>query len=516
MLLDCTFRDGGYYTNWEFDDDLVSQYLHAVELAGVDVVEIGYRSLRNQMWSGYLFYSPDHYLNKIASNTTVDIAVMIDAADIISEGVEATLSFFPENHEIIKIVRVAAHKFEVETCLEFMMKLKELGYKTCLNLMGFQQYNEKELSDRVGLLDFCEAVDVLYFADSFGAMSYNDVKESVALLQKYWKGDIGFHAHNNQGAALLNAVTAIDCGVLWIDSTVTGMGRGAGNLATEEILIHLNRGEERYDPVPMFSVIHDYFDPLKKIEGWGSSIAYGIAALNGMHPTYIQKLHKKDYSSKQMVNCLKYLQSSDAVKYRDSLFQGAQNYIVESAMSGSKQYNYKRKDKVLLVGASAYKRKYKHEFKELIDSGEYFVISLNDQGLLAEDVDLYVSINSKRVGESKKLYESNKDKVLITPQANENDIDGLMVESMSYGVGEFSFVDSIVIPDNDVFWFGLAVALKMNPSQIALFGIEKPYKDSSFDQLLERALGGVECVSLGKTSFGVKSLSIVGLLQGVV
>ena len=25
-LLDCTLRDGGYYTNWSFDDDFVKRY----------------------------------------------------------------------------------------------------------------------------------------------------------------------------------------------------------------------------------------------------------------------------------------------------------------------------------------------------------------------------------------------------------------------------------------------------------------------------------------------------------
>lgn len=516
MLLDCTFRDGGYYTNWEFDDQLVRNYLRSVEQAGVDVVEIGYRALRNNSWSGYLFYTPDEYLNRVAENSCVKLAVMIDSADVLSEGITKALTFFPDNHAKISIVRVAAHKHEVAESIPFLNELKKRGYKTCLNLMGFQQYTEQQLEERVNTALFSEGVDVLYFADSFGSMSIGDVRESVALLKNYWKGDLGFHAHNNQGAALSNALVAIEEGVEWIDSTVTGMGRGAGNLATEEILIQLSRLDSKYDPVPMMGIIHDFFEPLKRSEGWGASIAYGIAALNGMHPTYIQKLYKKDYSSKQMIGCLRYLESQGASKFSSELFKDAQNEIVLSSMCGSKRFSFNQSKKVLLLGASAYKESYKDEFKQLVESKDYYVISLNDQGIDDKYIDLYVTINSRRFRESKKLYSENREKVLLTPQANEDADEGYYIEPMTYGVGLFSYQNQFVIPDNDVFWFGLAVALKMKPEQIVMFGIEKPYKDESFDDLLIKALDGVDCMALGKTSFGIKSVSIVGLLQGVL
>jgi 4-hydroxy 2-oxovalerate aldolase len=515
MLLDCTFRDGGYYTNWEFDDQLVRSYLRAVEQAGVDVVEIGYRALRNTSWSGYLFYTPDEYLNKVADNSTIKLAVMIDSADVLAEGLDKALEFFPQNHEKISVVRVAAHKHEVSDSIPFLNELKKRGYQTCLNLMGFQQYTDNDLKERVSTELFSQSVDVLYFADSFGSMSIADIRDAVALLKAYWIGALGFHAHNNQGAALSNALVAIEEGVEWIDSTVTGMGRGAGNLATEEILIQLSRADKKYDPVPMMGIIHDFFEPLKRTESWGASIAYGIAALNGMHPTYIQKLYKKSYSSKQMIECLRYLVSKGATKFNPDLFKDAQNNIVLSSMTGSQRFSFEKKKKVLLVGASAYKDAYKDEFRQLVESHDYYVISLNDQGLSPEHVDLYVSINSRRFRESKSLYSTIQEKVLLTPQANEDADEGYFIEPMSYGVGLFSYENEFIIPDNDVFWFGLAAALKMQPEQIVMFGIEKPFKDESFDDLLMKALDGVDCIALGKTAFGVKSLSIVGLLQGV-
>jgi 4-hydroxy 2-oxovalerate aldolase len=44
-ILDCTFRDGGYYNKWDFNNSLVRKYLHAVDNANIDIIELGFRSL---------------------------------------------------------------------------------------------------------------------------------------------------------------------------------------------------------------------------------------------------------------------------------------------------------------------------------------------------------------------------------------------------------------------------------------------------------------------------------------
>ena len=43
-LLDCTLRDGGYYTNWSFDDDFVKRFIRSLSMAGIDIIEMGYKS----------------------------------------------------------------------------------------------------------------------------------------------------------------------------------------------------------------------------------------------------------------------------------------------------------------------------------------------------------------------------------------------------------------------------------------------------------------------------------------
>ena len=52
---------------------------------------------------------------------------------------------------------------------------------------------------------------------------------------------MGFHGHNNLEMALGNTITAINEGCEIVDATITGMGRGAGNLRTELLMIYLNK-----------------------------------------------------------------------------------------------------------------------------------------------------------------------------------------------------------------------------------------------------------------------------------
>ena len=45
-FLDCTLRDGGYYNRWDFDEELINDYIKTMTLIGVDVVEIGFRGIK--------------------------------------------------------------------------------------------------------------------------------------------------------------------------------------------------------------------------------------------------------------------------------------------------------------------------------------------------------------------------------------------------------------------------------------------------------------------------------------
>ena len=64
-ILDCTLRDGGYYTNWNFSSSLVEKYLSVMSKLPVDEVEIGYISSNESDNKGLFYHLNKQYLRKI-------------------------------------------------------------------------------------------------------------------------------------------------------------------------------------------------------------------------------------------------------------------------------------------------------------------------------------------------------------------------------------------------------------------------------------------------------------------
>ena len=65
-------------------------------------------------------------------------------------------------------------------------------------------------------------------ADSAGYMTPDDVRARISLLVEKLPIPVGFHAHNNLGLAVANALTAAECGADYIDVTCRGLARAPG------------------------------------------------------------------------------------------------------------------------------------------------------------------------------------------------------------------------------------------------------------------------------------------------
>src|SRR5579859_8206591 len=108
-LIDCTFRDGGYYTDWDFSTPLVKSYLHAVAAAGIDVVEIGFRHLPQDRFLGAFAYSTDDFLASLPLPKNVVLGVMVTTKDLLGykDGAAAVDRLFrPASQSPVGLVRV--------------------------------------------------------------------------------------------------------------------------------------------------------------------------------------------------------------------------------------------------------------------------------------------------------------------------------------------------------------------------------------------------------------------------
>ncbi|WP_258934914.1 hypothetical protein [Nesterenkonia pannonica] len=175
------------------------------------------------------------------------------------------------------LVRIASHVHEFEKALPAVTWLKDKGYKVGFNLMQVADRNEDEIK-HLARQAAKYPMDVLYFADSFGSMTPEQAAQIIQWMRTEWDGPMGIHTHENMGLALSNVLRALDEGVTWVDSTMTGMGRGPGNARTEEVAIEVaaRRGQE-LNLVPLMALIRNHFKPLQEHYGWGTNSYYYLA-----------------------------------------------------------------------------------------------------------------------------------------------------------------------------------------------------------------------------------------------
>ena len=288
-ILDCTFRDGGYYTNWDFEHNLIQQYVSAINSSGISHVEVGFRNFPDKQYRGAFYYSHDDYIQSLGFSSRISLYVMVDASNFsnasnIKLGVEKL--FQKSDKSPITGVRVAARLEELDVSIQIIDIIRDLGYQTCLNIMQIATVSTEEIQNVINKLK-TRPLEALYFADSLGEMDPIDTKRVTREISQKWRGEIGIHAHNNRGLALANSLAAVESGVTWVDATMSGMGRGAGNTEIEGLFLEIPNLIE--NPKPIFSLVLSKFEPMQKEFGWGASFLYALAAKNAVHPTYMQE-----------------------------------------------------------------------------------------------------------------------------------------------------------------------------------------------------------------------------------
>lgn len=378
-VLDCTFRDGGYYTDWKFDKTIVSRYFNSLKESKIDIIELGFRFLKKNSFYGDFAFTDDKFLSSLDLPDNIDFAVMINAKEFLEDknSISTNISntFNKKTESKISIVRIAINFNNFEDTKPIVEDLKKLGYKVGLNLMQAHNKSAKDYQSIGSTIDSW-GVDVLYFADSLGSMDPEVVSFIAKNISRNWKGELGFHAHNNKGHALVNTITAVNEGVTWVDGTITGMGRGAGNTSTESLILELKRLKfYNGNPLKIQPTVSD-FSILKNKFDWGPNFYYHFAANNNIHPTYVQSLFEdKRYTKNRILKSLELLTSIDASSFSRERIRNA---VYSNSTPGSwNAFNWLEDENVLIVGAGPSVKRYKDEIKKFIKLKKPKVLFLN-------------------------------------------------------------------------------------------------------------------------------------------
>ena len=319
ILLDCTFRDGGYYNKWHFDIKLFNQYIKCMNICQIDIVEIGFRFNSKNPFLGNFAYTSDNFLNKITLPKKIKYAVMINAKEFYNKEKNLFKIFKPKKLSKVDIVRIAINFDEFKKSKKIIKILNDLNYEVGLNLMQAHDRSKEDISTVLfEIKSWSLTIDYLYFADSLGCMDNEYVKKITKSFCSEWTGHVGIHAHNNKSMALSNTLESLKFGASICDSTIMGMGRGAGNAQTE-FLIQEMKNSLNIGQLKSLNSLLTNFDNLKSKYQWGYSFLYYYAANSRIHPTYIQSLvSEKRYSEIQILNILSRLSKNDLLSYSKS------------------------------------------------------------------------------------------------------------------------------------------------------------------------------------------------------
>lgn len=280
-VIDCTVRDGGLMNKWQFNDAFVCTVYKTLQQAGVDYMEIGYLSSesafsREEM--GPWKFCSEEDVGRIVGDDTkrIKLSAMADIGRI-------EYGDIPDKSESsLDMVRVACYVHQIDKAVELAHHCMDKGYEVTINLMAVSTVGLRDLEE--GLADLSQSrVPIIYLVDSFGAFYSEDIE---VLAKKYIEQlpgkTIGIHCHNNQQLAFSNTIAAIIAGINFLDGTLYGIGRGAGNCPLELLVSFLKN--PKFKVRPLIQAIEAQILPWREKIDWGYFIPYMVTGVMNQHP----------------------------------------------------------------------------------------------------------------------------------------------------------------------------------------------------------------------------------------
>lgn len=290
-VLDCTIRDGGLVNRHKFDHEFVRRSYEGSSKAGVDYFEIGYINSANLFspseFGPWKFCSQED-IRRVTDGVEngAKISVMADVGRVEMDHVP------PAEKSAYDMVRVASYVKGVDKAIALANQFHDMGYETCINLMALSRDQGPELDEAFDQVERESKAVAVYLVDSFGSLYQEDIDNLVERARKYIKKELGFHGHNNQQLAFSNTIQAIIKGVNYLDASVYGMGRAAGNCTLELLLGFLKN--PKFDIRPVLDLIAKDYIPLRQSHEWGYIIPHMIVGQLNLHPQEAIDVRKGD------------------------------------------------------------------------------------------------------------------------------------------------------------------------------------------------------------------------------
>ncbi|MCQ9207956.1 MAG: aldolase catalytic domain-containing protein [Omnitrophica bacterium] len=291
-VLDCTIRDGGLINNHNFDHRFVREVYKAISTSGVDYMEMGYKNSKKLFSTeeyGLWKFCDDEEIKRVIEGikSKTKISVMVDVGRVDIEEVK------PASESPVDMIRVATYVKDIDKAIFMANHFAEKDYETTINIMAISRDQGAELEEALHQVEQESKIKALYIVDSFGALYQEPVERLIKLAKGILKTrEVGFHGHNHQQLAFSNTIESIIHGANYLDATIYGIGRAAGNCPLELLIGFLKN--PKFDLRPILDIISNELVPLRNKIEWGYIIPYAISGMMNEHPRAAMALRNSD------------------------------------------------------------------------------------------------------------------------------------------------------------------------------------------------------------------------------
>lgn len=317
-VLDCTLRDGGYVNDWNFGKETITEVAKNVALSGADIFEISFMRDEPYNVDRCVFPNMETIAQLIPKLEGVKYAAMIETGNLLP--IEKISS---KTDDFIDIIRFITWKNKVDMAYDYCKELKNRGYEICIQPTRTDQYNLEEFKKLINTFNDIEPL-AFYIVDTFGVMSKRELLEYVKIADAELssKTAIGYHGHNNLQQVVGNTEAFIEFPTKhekYIDASILGIGRGAGNLPLEILYRYLNNYYgEKYNLDLILDVAHKHLNKIYQETPWGYNMPFFLTANHSANPNYAIECSKKGMTNTEISKFLSSLSDFEKIRFLES------------------------------------------------------------------------------------------------------------------------------------------------------------------------------------------------------
>lgn len=384
QLLDCTLRDGAYIVEGNFGTAAIKGIIKKLDEARVDIIECGWLKNSQHLEGSSYYRTPEDaalYIGNKKANSIYVAMIDWDRYD---------LSLLPDyDGKSIDAVRVVFPKAHFVEGIDVARQIREKGYKVYLQAANTLGYSDEELLQLVKGVNELKP-ESISIVDTFGAMFSEDIEHISLLLDRNLDKSIGlgFHSHNNQQLSFALSMKFIEVlrdsqRRIIVDSSLCGMGRGAGNTTTELMVNYLNRKHYgNYDMNAVMDAIDTYMGYFQSHYDWGYSTQTMISGMYCCHVNniaYLRENHR--VSARDMRNIIASLPDEKRLVYDYDLLEKKYlehlSYIVDDKQNISDLKEALAGRSILLLAPGNSSIEKQPEINEFIKDNNPIVIGVN-------------------------------------------------------------------------------------------------------------------------------------------